>query len=164
VTNIGGSTMELGIAGAAVATKRTILDNLEKVVDLRWVERTLSEVFPSEAWGAASPHHPLTLWKVLLIKRWYDLSEADLLTEIRDRKSLTRFVGEEVWDERLNERVIEEFERELRDRKVLDYLFDAVDERIHKKGYGRSRGYLVDPQLVLKGGVSCKAEKEGWEP
>jgi hypothetical protein len=139
--------------------KRTMFDYLEKVVDLRWVERSLAEALPSGHWSGERPFHPMVLWKIALLRNWYDLSETRILEEIRDRKSLERFVGDEIWDPRLNEDVLAEFENALVKANVFDRILFEVDDRIYISGFGRTRGYAVDPELVRPGGKPCVLEE-----
>jgi hypothetical protein len=139
--------------------KRTVFDYLEKVIDFHWVERYLAEALPLSSWSGERPFHPMVLWKISLLRNWYDLSETRILEEIRDRKSLERFVGDEIWDPRLNEDVLTEFENVLVKANVFEQILFEVDDRIYISGFGRTRGYAVDPQLVRPGGKPCVLEE-----
>jgi len=61
-------------------------------------------------------------------------------------------VGEEIWDKRLSEKVLADFETMLTKEKALNHILDEVDEEIYRRGLGRTRGYAVDPVIVKPGG------------
>jgi hypothetical protein len=61
-------------------------------------------------------------------------------------------VGEEIWDKRLNEKVLSDFEALLKNDKAIERILDEVDGEIYQRGLGRTRGYAVDPVIVKPGG------------
>ncbi len=135
---------------------KNVFDRLGRILDFRGLERSLVEALPSGSWSGEGDFRPFTLVKIAFLRRWYGLTEERVLEEIRDRRSLERFVGEGVWNPRLDAEALRKFEDELRKAGVLDAILKRVDDEIDRAGYRLTRGYALDPCLVGPGGVRAK--------
>lgn len=88
------------------------------------------------------------LFKGLIIKRLYDLSNDELEVQITDRTSFRRFLG-------LNENVMSPdantfwlFSYELSKNGIVDRLFLKFDEHLCHKDYSAKGGTMVDATFV----------------
>jgi transposase, IS5 family len=88
------------------------------------------------------------LFKGLIIKRLYDLSNDELEFQITDRTSFRRFLG-------LNENAMSPdantfwlFSDELSKNRIVDRLFLKFDEHLCQKGYSAKGGTMIDATFV----------------
>jgi IS5 family transposase len=88
------------------------------------------------------------LFKGLIIKRLYDLSNDELEFQITDRTSFRRFLG-------LNENAMSPdtntfwlFSDELSKNGIVDRLFLKFDEHLCRKGYSAKGGTMIDATFV----------------
>ena len=100
-------------------------DAVNAAVDWRPVEEKLQVIYASST-GRPS-HPPLMLFKVLLIQRWYDLSDPGVEDALNDRKSFARFVGLSLDQSAPDHSVICRF------RKQLDRLLPRLQPAEPKK-------------------------------
>jgi IS5 family transposase len=94
------------------------------------------------------PFDKVMLFKGLILKRLYNLSNDELEFQITDRSSFRRFLG-------LNENSLSpdantfwHFENELAKNKVIDKLFDKFDGFLNQQGYCAKSGSMVDASFV----------------
>jgi transposase, IS5 family len=72
----------------------SFLDEADKVVDWRPIEKILNRRYKKKASADGRPGYAaLPLFKMLLIQRWYNLSDPELEEAVNDRISLLRFAG-----------------------------------------------------------------------
>lgn len=70
------------------------LDKIDKFVDWKPIERVLRKKYKKTASADGRPAYPaLTMFKLLLLQRWYGLSDPGLEEAINDRISFIRFSG-----------------------------------------------------------------------
>ena len=86
---------QLGFLDAALAQRGTcradVLEEINRLLDWSAFERLLS-VIPTAAKG--EPSYPaLMMFKVLLLQRWYGLSDPAMEAALFDRISFLRFAG-----------------------------------------------------------------------
>lgn len=94
------------------------------------------------------PFDKVMLFKGLIIKRLYDLSNDELEFQITDRSSFRRFLG-------LSENALSPdsntfwlFSDELSQKNVIDKLFDKFDEYLSQQGYTAQGGSMIDASFV----------------
>lgn len=94
------------------------------------------------------PFDKVMLFKGLVIKRLYDLSNDELEFQITDRSSFRRFLG-------LSENALSpdsntfwHFSNELAQNNAIDRLFDKFDEYLNQQGYTAQEGSMIDASFV----------------
>ena len=94
------------------------------------------------------PFDKVMLFKGLIIKRLYDLSNDELEFQITDRTSFRRFLG-------INENAMSPdantfwlFNDELSKNGIIDKLFIKFDEFLSQKGYTAQSGTMIDASFV----------------
>jgi len=92
---------------------------------------------------------PLLLFKVLLIQRWYDLSDPAAEDALNDRKSFARFVGLPLDQPAPDYSSISRFRTELLRRALLAPLIELLMTQIEAKGLVLKQGTLMDATFVL---------------
>lgn len=93
-------------------------------------------------------HPPLTVFKMLLLSQWFNLSDPGCEAAVRDRISFMRFVGIGLADPVPDETVLVRFRRRLLDAGIAERVFGEVTRQLEANNLLIKRGSLVDASLV----------------
>jgi IS5 family transposase len=91
---------------------------------------------------------PLLLFKVLLIQRWYNLSDPAAEDALNDRKSFARFVGLPLDEPAPDHSSISRFRTELIQRGLMAPLIEGLMAQIEAKNLVLKEGTLIDATFV----------------
>ena len=84
----------LDLAVSELKKAKTFLDDVERIVDWRPIEKVLREKLCRNNDATGNPAYPpLAMFKVLLLQRWYNLSDQGMDDTLADRISFRRFTG-----------------------------------------------------------------------
>jgi len=97
--------------------------------------------------GGRPPWCPVLLFKILVLQKYYDLSEEQTEFQILDRFSFQRFLGLDVGDPVPDKNSIWNFKERL-GAKGLRACFDLFDEVLQESGLLASKGKIVDASFV----------------
>lgn len=129
--------------------KHLRLDRLQEIHDLiAWehIDTLLADL--NSARKGADGYPPLCLFKALLLSVWYNLSDAKLEDALADRLSFRRFCGFPLDARTPDETTFVRFRKTLRDCKLFDKLFAAINQQIDKQGLFIKEGTLIDATIV----------------
>lgn len=133
----------------ALSQKATPLDRLNEHIDWE-VFRTDLEGhldYKSGPEGGAPPWCPVLMFKILVLQKYYDLSEEQTEFQILDRFSFQRFLGLDVGDKVPDKNTIWNFKERLGE-KGMKGCFALFDEVLRANGLLASRGKIVDASFV----------------
>jgi transposase, IS5 family len=94
------------------------------------------------------PFDKVMLFKGLILKRLYDLSNDELEFQITDRSSFRRFLGLKENDSSPDSNTFWNFNNELAKNNVIDRLFVIFDEYLTQQGYCAKAGSMIDASFV----------------
>jgi len=97
--------------------------------------------------GGASPWCPVLMFKIVVLQKYYDLSEEQTEFQIMDRFSFQRFLGLDVGDKVPDKNTIWNFKERLGE-KGLKGCFELFDEVLRDQGLFASQGKIVDASFV----------------
>lgn len=97
--------------------------------------------------GGRPPWCPVLMFKILVLQKYYDLSEEQTQFQILDRFSFQRFLGLDVGDPVPDKNSIWTFKERLGEKGVRAG-FDLFDEVLRECGLLASRGKIVDASFV----------------
>jgi IS5 family transposase len=120
---------------------------VDQAVDWGPIEDALKEIHAAKRGRPGIT--PLLLFKVLLIQRWYDLSDPAAEDALNDRKSFARFVGLPLDEPAPDHSSISRFRTELLRRGLMAPLSEALMAQIEAKGLVLKHGTLMDASFVL---------------
>src|SRR3546814_13005913 len=100
-----------GAVGLAQKRRRDRLTEIAALLDWRPFEALLSEIHSSRRGEPSYP--PLAMFKVLLLQRWYDLSDPAMEEALFDRLSFRRFAGLALEDDTPDHATIFRFREQL---------------------------------------------------
>jgi transposase, IS5 family len=129
--------------------KPTFLDEIDQIIDWQPIKSFLNKKIKRKANAIGNPAYPaLPMFKVLLLQRWYNLSDPATEQALMDRFSFIRFTGFSIEDDVPDETTICRFRNGLITLNVLDKLLDMINGQIGKKGLLVREGAVVDASVV----------------
>lgn len=127
------------------------LDKLDRVIRWKMFEEIMEEALKRESAqgpGGRPRYEPLMMFKILVLQRYYNLSEEQTEYQINDRLSFQRFVGLSLADEVPDKNTIWDFKQRLVKDGKMGKLFKRFEEHLKEKGLVASEGKIVDASFV----------------
>lgn len=130
-------------------TKRTFLDDIDELVDWAPIRSFLNKKLSRKANAVGNPAYPaLVMFKILLLQRWYNLSDPATEQALYDRLSFIRFTGLSFEGSVPDETTICRFRNGLITLNILDKLLDRLNKQLAAKGLLVREGAVVDAAVV----------------
>lgn len=126
--------------------RRDVLAEIKALVDWSPFERLLAGIHDAAKGEAAYP--PLMMFKVVLLQRWYGLSDPGMEEALFDRMSFLSFVGLSADDETPDHSTIWRFRQKLAQDGLIERLFDELSRQLEARGVTIKQGTLIDASLV----------------
>jgi transposase len=126
------------------------LDRLNKWVDFE-IFRTLLEEKLSKlpkAPGGCPPYDYVMMFKVLILQRYYNLSDDQIEFQINDRLSFMRFLDLTIADDIPDSRTVWHFREQITDLGLVEELFDLFLKALNKLGLIINEGKIIDAGFV----------------
>ena len=126
------------------------LEKLNRVIDWSMfrpiLEKTQNTDKKSNA--GAKPYDPILMFKILILQRYYNLSDGQTEYQILDRLSFCRFLGLSLDDKVPDEKTIWDFRERLTSKGLEAELFEAFAALLAEHGLIAHQGQLVDASFV----------------
>ena len=126
--------------------RRDALAEINGLVDWQPLERLLSLIHCAEKGEAAYP--PLMMFKVVLLQRWYELSDPAMEDALFDRMSFLSFVGLSAEDQTPDHSTIWRFRQALAQDGLIERLFGELSRQLEARGVRIKQGTLIDASIV----------------
>lgn len=97
--------------------------------------------------GGNAPFEPVFMFKIIVLQKYYSLSEEQTEFQILDRFSFMRFLGLSPGDKVPDKNTIWDFKEAL-GGKGVKMLFDLLDGLLHARGVHGKQGAIVDASFV----------------
>lgn len=159
IGQLGWVDSELGKRGA----RR--LDGLAKLgamIDWQPFARLLAGVNAAAKGEASYP--PLMMFKVLLLQRWYTLSDPEMEAALWDRVSFMSFVGLSLSDETPDHSTIWRFRQKLEQGGLAERLFIELTRQLDARGLVVKRGTLIDASIITSAAHRPKMDQDKISP
>jgi len=142
-----------GIADYVAAHRKhkdCFLDEIDRLIDWKPLEKVLRNKLKRVANAVGNPAYPpLLMFKILLLQRWYNLSDMAVEETLCDRLSFVRFVGLSLdHDEVPDATTICRFRQSLVERNILKRLLDKLNHQLERRGLLVREGAIVDASVV----------------
>lgn len=126
------------------------LERLNERIDWEMFRPQLEEVFTREAQGPGGrPRYDLVMmFKVLVLQRYYNLSDEQAEFQINDRLSFQKFLGMTLADPVPDQKTIWMFREELGRGEGVRKLFKSFDRYLASKGLVGKEGKIIDASFV----------------
>ena len=122
------------------------LGGLSGLIDWTAFEALLNRIHSSAKGEASYP--PLMMFKVLLLQRWYGLSDPGMEAALSDSLSFMTFAGLSLQDETPDHSTIWRFRQALGENGLLDLLLAELNRQMEERGVVIKQGTLIDASVV----------------
>lgn len=124
------------------------LERLDKRIDWEMFRGDLDKLLSKESKGPGGrPRHDVVMmFKVLVLQRYYNLSDEQTEFQINDRLSFQKFLGITLADDVPDEKTIWLFREQV--GKGVRQLFDGFDRHLRESGLMGKQGKIIDASFV----------------
>ena len=126
------------------------LEKLNTVIDWNIFKPILKKAMQKEAKGPGGrpPYDYVMMFKILILQRFYNISDAQTEYQIKDRLSFMRFLGLTLNDAIPDDKTIWYFREQLVKAKINDKLFDRFMKELENKNLISHQGSIIDATFV----------------
>lgn len=127
------------------------LVKLQKHIDFEFFRKPLTDHLDSgkdKSQGGRPSFDYLMMFKILILQRYYNLSDDSTEYAILDRLSFMRFLGLTISDTVPDAKTIWNFKNELSKGNLVEKLFSMLDKALTKQGVILNKGKMVDATVV----------------
>ena len=98
--------------------------------------------------AGAKPYSPLLMFKILILQRYYNLSDNQIEYQILDRLSFGRFLGLTLNDRVPDEKTVWEFKERMTKLDLEKELFAVFHSKLEDNGLIAHEGKIIDASFV----------------
>ena len=138
------------------------LAKIAKLIDWQALAGLLAGVNAAAKGEASYP--PLMMFKVLLLQRWYTLSDPEMEAALWDRLSFMRFVGLSLSDATPDHSTIWRFRQKLAEGGLAEQLFAELMRQLDARGVVVKQGTLIDASMVSSAARRPKMDEGRTSP
>src|SRR5271168_1394408 len=140
--------------------KRTqaLLNQLNAAIDWEPLAKPIRAIYRN-ADGGSTAEPVVMMIKILMLQKWFNLSDPQAEEQLNDRVSFRRFVGLRGQEAAPDETTIVVFRRRLREADLDRRLFEIVKRSMEQRGLLVKEGTLVDA-LILEAPMGRKTGKK----
>ena len=126
------------------------LEKLNRVIDWSIFLPTLEKMQNTnkKSNAGAKPYSPVLMFKILILQRYYNLSDEQTEYQILDRLSFCRFLGLSLNDNVPDEKTIWAFRERLTEAGLEAELFAVFTRLLEEQGVIAHQGQLMDASFV----------------
>ena len=162
----------LDLAVSRLKKAKTFLDDVDRIIDWDPIEKLLQRELRRNRDAVGNPAYPaLGMFKVLLLQRWYNLSDQGMDDALADRISFRRFAGFSFDYDTPDSTTICRFRNHLMERGLDQKLFDLLGRQLQGHGVIIKQGAIVDASIITSSRrpkkvevVEAREEGDGEEP
>ncbi|MCX5659615.1 MAG: IS5 family transposase [Planctomycetota bacterium] len=125
------------------------LGQLDRAVPWAKLAAPIQATYGNTSDAGGRPNVPVEMMlKVMMLQKWFNLSDTTAEGMLRDRISFRGFVGIGLGDEVIDETSLVRFRGRLRQHGLTAALFDAVATHLKEAGLIVNEGTLVDATII----------------
>jgi IS5 family transposase len=126
------------------------LEKLSKGIDFETFRLILEEKLSKIAKGAGGrpPYDYVLMFKILILQRYYNLSDEQIEYQINDRFSFMRFLNLTIADDIPDSRTVWKFKEQLVDLKLIEPIFNIFLKQIENLGMILNEGKIIDASFI----------------
>jgi IS5 family transposase len=128
---------------------RAKLARLDAVVPWERLAVPIRATYDNDTAKGGRPNVPVVMMlKVVMLQKWFNLSDPAMEGMLLDRISFREFVGLNMTDATIDETTIVKFRGRLREHGLMATLFDDVVAHLTERGLIVEQGTLVDATII----------------
>jgi len=98
--------------------------------------------------GGRPPYDYVLLFKILILQRFYNISDAQVEYQVNDRMSFMRFLDLTISDEVPDSKTVWNFRKKIIDLGIIEDLFSIFMENLGKLGLIVNKWRIIDASFV----------------
>ncbi len=98
--------------------------------------------------GGRPPYDYVMMFKIVIIQRYYNLSDEQVEYQINDRMSFMRFLDLTIADDIPDSRTVWNFREQLTDLEIIEPLFNLFLKELETLGLVINEGKIVDASFI----------------
>jgi IS5 family transposase len=134
-----------------LSKKQDPLERLGAHIDFEFFRKPLEQFFDKDvdrSKGGRPAYDYVLMFKILILQRYYNLSDDTIEYAILDRLSFMRFLGLSINDPVPDAKTIWLFRDKLASQGMVEKLFSHLDKQLDKDGIIVHKGKIVDASIV----------------
>lgn len=134
-----------------LSKKQDPLEQLSCHIDFEFFRKPMEKFFEKDidrSKGGRPPYDYVLMFKILILQRYYNVSDDAIEYAILDRLSFMRFLGLGINDPVPDAKTIWLFRDKLTDKGMIEKLFHLLDKQLDADGIIVHKGKLVDASIV----------------
>lgn len=134
-----------------LSKKQDPLERLAGKIDFEFFRNPLEAYFLKDtdrSKGGRPSYDYVLMFKILILQRYYNLSDDSIEYAILDRLSFMRFLGLGINDTVPDAKTIWLFRDKLSSGNMINQLFELLDKKLDKDGIVIHKGSIVDATIV----------------
>lgn len=126
------------------------LERLSKGIDFEVFRDILTDSLSKLAKGAGGrpPYDYVLMFKILILQRYYNLSDEQIEYQINDRFSFMRFLDLTIADDIPDSRTVWKFKEQLVESKLIEPMFFLFLKQIETLGMVLNEGKIIDASFI----------------
>ena len=126
------------------------LEKLQKGVNFEMFRALLEESMSKEPQGSGGrpPYDYVMMFKIMILQRFYNISDEQVEYQINDRMSFMRFLDLSIADDVPDSRTVWTFREQLTDLGLVEKLFDLFLSQLEDLGLIVNEGKIVDASFA----------------
>jgi IS5 family transposase len=126
------------------------LERLNNVIDRGLFCHILSKTENTEkkSNAGAKPYSPVLMFKILILQRYYNLSDGQIEYQILDRLSFCRFLGLTLNDRVPDEKTVWDFKERITGLELEKELFETFNNKLEENDLFAHEGKIIDASFV----------------
>ena len=127
------------------------LESISKVIDFEIFRSTLEARLlntSKKSNAGAKPFDVVTMFKILILQRYYNLGDRQVEYQIVDRTSFKKFLGLDTGDKVPDEKTVWSFRERLTQSGTVEDLFELFVFHLEQKGLIFNEGQIIDASFT----------------
>ncbi len=126
------------------------LEKLNSVIDWNIFLPVLQKIENQDktSKAGAKPYSPLLMFKIMILQRYYNLSDKQIEYQILDRISFGRFLGLTLNDRVPDEKTVWDFRERLTNKELEKELFAVFHSKLEENELIAHKGKIIDASFV----------------
>src|SRR5215469_9179385 len=126
------------------------LERLNRGIDFEMFRELLEMRFSKlpKAPGGRPPYDYILMFKILILQRYYNLSDEQIEYQINDRLSFMRFLDLTISDDIPDSRTVWHFREQITELEVTEELFELFLGKLNALGLIINEGKIIDASFV----------------
>lgn len=128
------------------------LEKINKVIDFEMFRVKLESKllnFNNRNNAGAKPYDVVMMFKIMILQRYYGLSDTQIEYQILDRLSFKNFLGLESGDKVPDEKTVWLFRENLTNTGLVEEIFEQFTQFLEEKGLIMNKGKMIDASFTV---------------